>query len=75
MDGLIVIRSVTLSNYIAKTRRPEGVMISYCQALRGVVEITLSHLGKNEGNKEPALVEGMRRSIHMISFQRIPKTI
>jgi hypothetical protein len=35
MDGLIVIRSVTLSNHIAKTQLPEGVVVSYHRALGG----------------------------------------
>jgi hypothetical protein len=35
MDGLIVIRSVTLSNHIAKTPYPEGVVVSDLWALRG----------------------------------------
>jgi hypothetical protein len=35
MDGLIVIRSLTLSNHIAKTQLPEGVGASYHRALRG----------------------------------------
>jgi hypothetical protein len=35
MDGLIVIRSVMISNHIARTQLPEGVVESYHQALRG----------------------------------------
>ena len=35
MDGLIVIRSVTLSNKIEETHLPEGIVVSYRQALRG----------------------------------------
>jgi hypothetical protein len=35
MDGLIVIRSVTLSNHIAETQVPEGVVVSYHRALGG----------------------------------------
>jgi hypothetical protein len=35
MDCLIVIRSITLSNHIAKTQLPEGVVASYHQELRG----------------------------------------
>jgi hypothetical protein len=35
MDGLIVIRNVTLSNHIAKTQQPEGVVVSYYRAIRG----------------------------------------
>jgi len=35
MDGLIVIRSVTLSNYIAKTRLSEGVVVSYHPGAKG----------------------------------------
>jgi hypothetical protein len=34
MDGLIVIRSVTLLNYIAETQLPEGVVASYRRAQR-----------------------------------------
>jgi len=48
MDGLIVIRSVTLSNHIAETQLPEGVVVSYYQAQGSVAEITLSHQGKRE---------------------------
>jgi len=59
MDGLIIIRSLTLSNHIAETRLPEGVVASYHQAQRGVAEIVLSHIRKHGGYKEPALVEGM----------------
>jgi hypothetical protein len=33
MDGLIVIRSVTLSNHIARTLLPEGIVASYHRAL------------------------------------------
>jgi hypothetical protein len=58
MDGLIHIRSVTLSNQIERTRLPEGVVASHHQALRSMAEIMLSHLRKNEGYKKPALVEG-----------------
>jgi hypothetical protein len=35
MDGLIVIRSVTLSNHIARTRLPEGVVAGYHRVLGG----------------------------------------
>jgi len=35
MDGLIVIRSVTLSNHIASTQSLEGVVASYRWVLRG----------------------------------------
>jgi hypothetical protein len=35
MDGLIVIRSVMLSNDIAETQLTEGVVVSYRQALEG----------------------------------------
>jgi hypothetical protein len=35
MDGLIVIRSVTLSNHIMTTRFPEGVVVGCYRALRG----------------------------------------
>jgi hypothetical protein len=59
MDGLIVIRSVTLSNHIARARRCEGVVASYSRALRGIAEIELFHLRKGKGYKEPALVKGM----------------
>jgi hypothetical protein len=60
MDGLILIRSVMLSNHIARTRLPEGVMASCHWVLRGEAEITLSHLRKSEGYTEPALLEVMR---------------
>jgi hypothetical protein len=60
MDGLIVIRSLMHSNLIAEMLLPEGVVASYHRALRGVAEITLSHLRKNRGHKEPVVVEGMR---------------
>jgi hypothetical protein len=35
MDGQIVLRSVTLSNHIAKTQLPEGVVVSYRRTLGG----------------------------------------
>jgi len=59
MDGLILIRSVTLSNHIARTQLPEGVVASYHRALKGVAVIALSHLRRSEGYKEPALVKGI----------------
>jgi hypothetical protein len=50
-----------LSNHITKTRLPEGVVPKVItQALRSVAEITLSHLKKNEGYKEPVLAKGIR---------------
>jgi hypothetical protein len=46
------------------------------RALWSVAEIVLSHLRKNHGYTEPALVEGIERDIiHKISFQTTPKTI
>jgi hypothetical protein len=58
MDGLMFIRSVTLSNQIAETQLPEGVVVSYLSGARvGRAEITLSHLTKGEGYKEPVVVE------------------
>jgi len=57
MDGLIHIRSITLSNHIARTQLPEGVVASYHRALKGVAAIALLHLRKSEGYKGPALVE------------------
>jgi hypothetical protein len=59
MDGLILIRSVMLSNHVARTRLPEGVMASYHWALRGIAKIALSHLRKSEVYNEPALVRGI----------------
>jgi hypothetical protein len=35
MDGLIVIRSVTLSNHIATAQLPEPVVVSYHRAPEG----------------------------------------
>jgi hypothetical protein len=35
MDGLIVISSVMLSNDIAETQLPEGLVVSYRRALEG----------------------------------------
>jgi len=35
MDGLIVIRSVMLSNHIDKALQPEGVVVSYHRVLIG----------------------------------------
>jgi hypothetical protein len=77
MDGLIVIRSITLSNLIAETRLPEGVVAKVVTwALRSVAEITLSHLRKKDGYKEPALVEGIRgSSANSLAFRRTPKMI
>jgi hypothetical protein len=70
MDGLILIRSVTLSNHIARTQQPEGVVASYHRALWGVAEIALSHLRKSESYKQPALVEGIEeRSSTRLAFQ------
>jgi hypothetical protein len=59
MDGLIVIWSVTLSNYIARMRLPDGVVAGYHWVLWGVGEIALSHPRKSAGYKEPALIEGI----------------
>jgi len=59
MDGLIHIRSVTLSNHIARMRLTEGIVASYHRALKGVATIALSHLRKSEGYNEPVLVEGI----------------
>jgi len=55
MDGLIVIRSITLSNHIAEAPQPVGVLVSYHRALgeRG------RDNSINEGYKEPAMVEGI----------------
>jgi hypothetical protein len=61
MDGLIVIRSVMLSNHIAKTQLPEGVVAKVItRVLRSMAKIMLSHLKKNDGYKEPVLAEGIR---------------
>jgi hypothetical protein len=60
MDGLMLIRSVTLSNHIARTGLPGGVVASYFRALWGVAEITLSHLRKIKGYKEPVSLDGIR---------------
>jgi hypothetical protein len=59
MDSMILIRSVTLSNNVTRTRTPEGVVASHHGALRSVAEITLSHQNKNEGYKMPASDEGI----------------
>lgn len=53
------ISSLTLSNQVAMTRFPEGVVASFHQALRGIAEMWLSQLTKNEDYKQPALVEGI----------------
>jgi len=37
-----------LSNHIAQTQLPEGVVVSYYRAQRGMAEITLSHRRKRE---------------------------
>jgi hypothetical protein len=60
MDGLILVRSVMLSNHVARTRLPEGIMASFHRALRGMAEIALSHLRRGEVYNEPALVRGIR---------------
>jgi hypothetical protein len=52
MDGQIVIWSVTVSNQVARTRLLEGVVASYHPALRGMAEITLTHLRMSMGYKE-----------------------
>jgi hypothetical protein len=62
MDGLILIRSSTRSNQVARMQTPEGVVVSYHRALRRMAEIMLSHLRNNEGYKEPASVEGIGRA-------------
>jgi len=60
MDDLILVRSVMLSNHIARARLPEGILASYHRVLRGMAEIALSHLRKSEVYNEPALVRGIR---------------
>jgi len=60
MDGLIVIWSPTLSNRIAGTQQPEGVMASYHQAQKGVAATMLSRKWKNNGYNEPAKFKGIR---------------
>jgi len=60
MDGLILIRSITLSNHIAGTQFPEGVVARYHWTLRGVAAISLSPLRKGTGYKEPALFKEIR---------------
>jgi hypothetical protein len=55
MDGLILIRSIMLSNHVARKQLPEGVMASDHRALRGMAEVALSHLRKSEGYKEQGL--------------------
>jgi hypothetical protein len=41
----------------------------------GVAEMTLSHLRKSTGYKEPVLVKGIGEVSEQIRFQRIPKMI
>jgi hypothetical protein len=65
-----------LSNYIAKTHLPEGVVARVItQVLRSVAEITLLHLRKNEEYKEAVLVKGRGPSANRLAFRRTPKMI
>jgi len=65
-----------LSNHIAETQLPEGVVVSYCRAQRGVAEITISHRRKRawaiksqRWSKELGIIS------KQTSFQKTPKTI
>jgi len=76
MDGLIVIRSVTLSNHIAETQLPEGVVVSYYRAQGRVAEITLLHRGNREGAiRSQRWSQELGIISEQISFQRTPKMI
>jgi hypothetical protein len=65
MDGLIVIKSVMLSNEIAETNR-------YYRTLSGMAKTYLYQTQEqNAGFKEAALIEGIEAEIiHKIRFQR-----
>jgi len=76
MDGLIVVRSVMLSNHIAETQIPEGVVVSYYRAQGGVAEITLSHRRKRtRAIKSQSWSKELGIISEQISFQRTLKTI
>jgi hypothetical protein len=62
MESLILIRRVMLSNQIAGTRQPEGILARYHRAPRSMAEITLSHLRKKDCYKERVLSGGIRTS-------------
>jgi hypothetical protein len=59
MDGLIVIWSIMLSNHIAATQLPEGVVASYHRALTGRGRGNAITPKAEKGYKEPTLVEGI----------------
>jgi hypothetical protein len=76
MDGLIVIRSVTLSNHIAKTQLPEGVVVSYYRALgEGRRDNTVTPEGEQRAIESQRSSKELGIISEQISFQRIPKTI
>jgi len=58
MDGVIDIRSIKLSNHIAGTRLLRVLWQVITGRQVGVAEIALSHLRKNNGYNDPALVAG-----------------
>jgi hypothetical protein len=62
VDGLIVIRSAMLSNLIARTQLPEGVVASYHWVISGLAKITVTLLRTSDRNKEAALFKGLRKA-------------
>jgi hypothetical protein len=60
MDGLIVIRSVTLSNNIARTPFPEGVVASNHQASGGHGRDNAITREEEKSYKDEALVGGLK---------------
>jgi hypothetical protein len=60
MDHLIVIRSVTLSNHIARTRNPQGVMASYHRVSGGCGRDNAITPEEEKSYKDQALVGGLK---------------
>jgi hypothetical protein len=76
MDGLIVIRSITLLNHIAETQLPEGVVVSYQRGQRWRGRDTRYHtLGRARAIKSQRWLKELGINSEQTSFQRTPKTI
>jgi len=69
MDGLIIIRSITLSNHIARHGNLRESWQDYHWALRGVAEITLSHLRKEDGYKRASVAQRKKRAATRLAFR------
>jgi hypothetical protein len=76
MDGLIVIRSMTLSNNITKAQFLEAVLASYFRVLAGRGrDNTITLRARRKAIKSQYWSDELETIIHKISFQRTPKMI